>query len=177
MRRDRSFARLRSWRYLVIGYGRRGDHCQQPDRRYGHVHGAPFVLRGASDDHPVPVDRDHRDGAHRYHDVGSLQQWHELAERRAHCPLVLQDRRQRERHAHQAQRDVGYGEVDDVQVPGRVHLGTSGHNVHHGQVGRQPDEHEAQVQDYQQRLGGGEANKKRILNKNNASFPAKSTRK
>lgn len=138
--------------HLIVGQRGRGQYGQQPHRGNGHVHGAALVLRGAAYDHPVPVDSDHRDGAHGHHDVGTLQEWHELAEQQAHGPLVLQYRRQRERHAHQAQRDVGHGQVDNVQVSGSVHLDASGNHVHDGQVGRQSDKHEAQVNDYQERL-------------------------
>lgn len=138
--------------YLIIGHGRRGQDGQQPHGGYGHVHGAAFVLRGPAHDHPVSVDRDHRDRAHRHHDVGALQQGHQLAEHGAHGPLVSQNRRERERHADQAQRHVGNGQVHDVHVPGRVHLSAPGHHVDHGQVGREPDGHQAQVHDYQQGL-------------------------
>lgn len=126
--------------YLVIGHGRRGQHGQQPDGGDGRVNGTAFVLlRGPAHDHPVPVDGDDRDGAHGHHDVGALQQRHQLAERGAHCPLVAEQRSQRERHAHQTQRHVGYGQVHDVQVSGRMHLSASGNHVNYGQVGRQPD--------------------------------------
>lgn len=135
--------------YLIIGYRGRGQHCQQPYGGYGHVHRTPFVLRGPADDHPVPVDGDHRDRAHRHHDVGALEQGYQFAEHRAHGPLMSQNRRQRERHAHQAQRHVGYGQVHYVQVSGGVHLSASGHHVDHGQVGGQTDRHQSKVHDYQ----------------------------
>lgn len=118
--------------YLVIGDGRCGQYGQQPNGGYGHVDGAPFVLRRPADDHPVPVDGDHRDGAHRHHDVGALKQRNKFAEHRAHVPLMSQQRSQSERHAHQAQRHVRNGQVHYVKIPGCMHLSASGNHVYHG---------------------------------------------
>lgn len=99
-----------------------------------------------------PVQGDDSDGSDGDHDVGALDERHELAEGQAQGPLAPQDADQSERHADQAESHVGDGEVDDVEVSGRVHLRAPRHHEAHEQVGSQPRDHEEAIDANQNHL-------------------------
>lgn len=76
------------------------------------------LLEAVTRDDVLPVDGDGRYGSRGHEDSYSLDERNSPTQKGPEVPFAIQQLRQRERHAEEAQDKVGYAQVDDEEIPG-----------------------------------------------------------